>query len=134
MISPGLKLKVQFHLLSQVFRTNHLLQEIIQLQPVKQRSVKRDGSDIISLFMRRFNLQLNNPDDLIIKQGDKTTDIYFMVNGEATVSIENTVRQPLYHFKELATGDHFGEISAIYGCPRSATITAMDYCTFAVLS
>jgi CRP-like cAMP-binding protein len=101
---------------------------------VKQRTVKKDGSDIISIFMRRFNLQLNNPDDTIIKQGDLTTDLYFMVQGEASVSLENTLREPYTHFKELSTGDHFGEISALYGCARTATVSALDYCTLAVLS
>ena len=101
---------------------------------MKQRSVRKDGSDIISQFMRRFNLQLNNPDDKIVSQGERTTEIYFIVNGEATVSMENTMKQPLHHFKELTAGDHFGEISAIYGCARTATVTAMDYCSIAVLS
>jgi CRP-like cAMP-binding protein len=78
--------------------------------------VRKDGNDIISLFMTRFNLKLSNPDDTLIKQGDSTTDIFFMVNGEASVSMLNTLKQPLYNFKHLTAGDHFGEISALYGC------------------
>lgn len=84
--------------------------------------------------MSRFTLKLSNPDDIIIKQDDNTSDIYFMVNGEASVSMQNTMKQPLYNFKFLTAGDHFGEISALYGCKRTATIEAQDYCTFAVLT
>lgn len=34
----------------------------------------------------------------------------------------------------MTAGDHFGEISALYGCLRSATVETQDYSTFAVLS
>lgn len=31
----------------------------------------------------------------------------------------------------LKNGDYFGECSIYYGCPRTATITSTNYCTFA---
>ena len=34
----------------------------------------------------------------------------------------------------LAEGDHFGEISMIYKCRRSATVMSRNYNTMAVLS
>ena len=44
------------------------------------------------------------------------------------------VKQSFERFRVLEAGDHFGEISAIYGCPRSATCQANDFCTIAVLT
>ena len=34
----------------------------------------------------------------------------------------------------LKAGAHFGEISVIFGCPRTATVTSDNYCTLAVIS
>jgi CRP-like cAMP-binding protein len=45
----------------------------------------------------------------------------------------DTQNQEYVNLRTLQTGDHFGEISMIYGCPRTATVTCNDYCTFAVL-
>jgi CRP-like cAMP-binding protein len=34
----------------------------------------------------------------------------------------------------LQPGDHFGEISMMYQCRRTATVKAYDYCTCATLN
>jgi hypothetical protein len=47
--------------------------------------------------------------------------------------MRDTERLTHNNIRKLSSGDHFGEISMIYRCPRTATVTCNDYCTFAVL-
>ncbi len=66
-------------------------------------------------------------------KNDIAFDIYFISQGSVKVSMVDTQNQAYPNLRTLQTGDHFGEISMIYGCPRTATVTCNDYCTFAVL-
>ena len=36
--------------------------------------------------------------------------------------------------KELSEGDHFGEVSIIFECAPTATVTSLNYNTFAVMT
>jgi CRP-like cAMP-binding protein len=87
----------------------------------------------VSLFVRRLLIQLNNPEELLFLQGDESKDIYFIAKGSVFVSIQDTAHNSYDNFRELFPGDHFGEISMIYNCPRTATVTSSNYCTFARL-
>jgi CPA2 family monovalent cation:H+ antiporter-2 len=63
----------------------------------------------------------------IIQAGDKADSVYFISQGEAEVSVaERRIR--------LGPGDFFGEMALISGLPRSADVTALDYCKLATLS
>ena len=46
------------------------------------------------------------------------------------IGLESGIRQ----VRQLYGGDHFGEISMLYNCRRSATVVANNYCTLARLT
>jgi|LauGreDrversion4_2_1035121.scaffolds.fasta_scaffold151696_2 hypothetical protein len=48
---------------------------------------KQDGGDFVSLVMRRLSIKLFNPDDIIVKQGDLSNEIYYIAEGEVSISI-----------------------------------------------
>lgn len=113
-----------------------MLKEIGIRQPanlVKKSAGDGEGSDFVSLFVRRLLIQLNNPEEYIFRQGDNSTDIYFIAKGSAAVSITDTQKLAYENFRNLYPGDHFGEISAIYNCARTASVISSNYCTFARL-
>lgn len=119
MIGPSLKIKVTKKLVADIFDKNYILCAMsINLEKTMK---KQDGSDFASLVMRRLSIKLCNPDDIIVKLGDMTNEVYFIAEGEVSISILDRVKQSFENFRILEAGDHFGEISAIYGCPRSAT-------------
>lgn len=96
-------------------------------------SASGEGSDFVSLFVRRLLIQFNNPEEIVFCQGDEGTDIYFLAKGYATVNIADRAKCNYENFRVLTQGDHFGEISILYNCPRTATILSQGYCTFARL-
>ena len=47
------------------------------------------------------------------------------------MSVKDHTRNKVQNEIPLKKGDYFGEISIFYDCPRTATITSTNYCTFA---
>lgn len=136
MISPSIKLKVSWQIFNDIFNTNQVLKEISEKQPAnmgKNNARDGEGSDFVSLFVRRLLIQLNGPEEIIFSQGDRCKDIYFIAKGGASVSIQDTQNNSFSNFRSLDPGDHFGEIAVIYNCPRTAKIGSSGYCTFAKL-
>ncbi len=66
--------------------------------------------------------------DVLIKEGDSDTDVYFIVSGSFSVIVKGKV------VATRSTGDTVGEMSAIEpSIPRSATVVADDTCVVAKL-
>lgn len=58
------------------------------------------------------------PGDTITEEGTEAIDFYVIVKGQATVAVGGVER------RTLGQGDSFGEIAALDGGPRSATVRA----------
>lgn len=58
----------------------------------------------------------------IIRQGDEGDGFYVMERGTIDVYEGDAHKATLY------SGSSFGEIALLYGCPRSATLRARDFC------
>ena len=72
-------------------------------------------------------------EELILNLNDKSTDVYFIVQGEVRVTVFSESGRRVI-MRDLKPGDHFGEYAAIDGDPRSATIVAMNRTIVAQLS
>ncbi|MBK1990951.1 cyclic nucleotide-binding domain-containing protein, partial [Sphaerospermopsis aphanizomenoides BCCUSP55] len=66
------------------------------------------------------------PGERIIRMGDAADSMYFIAEGEVEVCVGDR------EFK-LGAGNFFGEMALITGEPRSADVTAIDFCRFATL-
>ena len=62
--------------------------------------------------------------------------MYFIAKGNCVVKVRSVYghRYEDAVVKTLYPGNHFGEISLIYHCARTATVTAQNYCTLARLT
>ena len=67
------------------------------------------------------------PGQRIIRAGDKADMAYFISSGEVEVSVAS-------RRIKLGPGSFFGEMALINGQPRSADVTALDYCKLLTLS
>ncbi len=142
LISPSLKLKVSWQIFEGIIKANPIFRDIKQNDLFKSQAVSKiskdnlsngQGTDMVSIVVRKLEISLKGPEDIIIKQDDEDQDIYFIAKGDNFVTIKDTQKKEYKNFKKLVPGDHFGEISLIYNCPRSATIMSGNYCTYARL-
>jgi CPA2 family monovalent cation:H+ antiporter-2 len=79
------------------------------------------------VLVLHFGSRTAEPGERIIRAGDKADSVYFICKDEVEVSVaERRIK--------LGAGDFFGEMALISGLPRSADVTALDYCKFATLS
>jgi CRP/FNR family transcriptional regulator, cyclic AMP receptor protein len=69
----------------------------------------------------------------IIDYQDSSRDVFFLVSGRARVIIYSVEGQAVA-FRELVAGDVFGELSAIDGRTRSASVEAKAPCLIASMS
>ena len=69
----------------------------------------------------------------ILTYEDKSTDVYFILKGEAQALNYNESGRSV-RYALLKAGEFFGELAALDGLPRSATVVAKSDCTIGVLS
>lgn len=73
------------------------------------------------------------PGEQIIDHKDTSRDVFFLVAGRARVIIYSVEGQAVA-FRELVPGDVFGELSAVDGRARSASVEARSTCLIASMS
>ncbi|MFQ5544483.1 MAG: Crp/Fnr family transcriptional regulator [Acidiferrobacterales bacterium] len=60
----------------------------------------------------------------IVSHADESTDVYFIVSGHARVTIYSVSGKEVT-FRDLGAGEMFGDLAAIDGKPRSATVVTL---------
>jgi len=74
----------------------------------------------------------SSQEQIIDRQSD-TTDIFFVAEGRVRI-VNYSLSGREITFDELGQGGHFGELAAIDGQPRSASVMALKGCLVASLS
>lgn len=71
--------------------------------------------------------------DLLLNRDSESRDIFFVLRGKVRiVNYSNSGRE--IAFAVAGAGDYFGELAAIDGQPRSATVVALEECRLATLA
>ncbi len=60
----------------------------------------------------------------VVSRQDESSDVYFIVSGDVRVTIYSRSGRQV-SFRDLGSGQMFGDLSAIDGRPRSATVVAL---------
>ncbi len=95
----------------------HSLTEIDLLQGIPPDDLKRLAQ---RCTWRRFG-----PSQQIITQNDDSRDLFHVVSGRVRVTVFSPSGKEV-NFRELSAGESFGELSAIDGQPRSATVVSLS--------
>ncbi|NQU73032.1 MAG: Crp/Fnr family transcriptional regulator [Rhodospirillales bacterium] len=71
-------------------------------------------------------------EEQILDRDSSSSDVYFVVDGEVRV-VNYSIAGREVQFASFRPGDHFGDLAAIDGLPRSATVNAVRDTTVAVI-
>lgn len=72
--------------------------------------------------------RLYAPGEVIVRQGDATTDLFVIEHGEVVVSLERPGAAATTEVARLGAGKFFGEMALVTGDPRQATVRAATSC------
>lgn len=64
-------------------------------------------------------------DERVVAREDSSTDVYFIVSGKVRVTIFSRAGKEV-SFRDLTAGQLFGDVSAIDGGPRSASVVTLS--------
>jgi CRP-like cAMP-binding protein len=90
------------------------------------------GEEDRAAIERRCRWRLYAAGDRIIERGSASREIYFIGRGAVDI-VETTPSGRGIVFATLGAGQHFGELSAIDGEPRSASVVAAEDSMIAAL-
>lgn len=86
--------------------------------------------DTLARFQRRCSWRWYQAGETIVDYLDASDDVFFIASGTARASIYSLVGKATT-FSDLEAGETFGELAAIDGTPRSASIEARTTCLLA---
>ena len=69
----------------------------------------------------------------VLSYGEDSRDVYFLIAGEVRATLYSLAGKEVA-FRELGAGETFGDLSAIDGAKRCASIVALEPSTIAVMS
>jgi len=67
------------------------------------------------------------PGDTVVREGEPGHSVFLMVSGSVRILVMGGHGQPL-EIRRIEAGDFFGEVAALSGKPRSATVVAATPC------
>lgn len=83
--------------------------------------------EIMTELIKNLQPLIVLPEQEVIKQGDAAKFIIFVSTGQCHVSITNHMRNKVKSVTIIGEGEFFGEVSVIYNCPATATVTSLLY-------
>src|SRR5262249_36837954 len=72
--------------------------------------------------------RLYAPDEVVVHQGDETTELYVIEHGEVVVSVQRAGAPQAALVARLGAGKFFGEMALVTGDRRQATVRAATAC------
>ena len=97
--------------------------EFVETFPLFKAVNADDQEELLLLFVPKAA----SPGERVVRVGEKGDAMYFVVSGTVVVDVNGTTVQ-------LKAGSFFGEMALLTGAPRTADVTAVDYCNFLVLA
>src|SRR6478752_5099415 len=107
---------------SSITQPHHSLEGVALLKGLPVESLKHIEQNCT---WRRYE-----PEEPIVEYLDRSDDVFFLASGEARVIVYSLAGK-VVSFNDLGPGDMFGELPAIDGRPRSASVEPRTSCLVA---
>jgi CRP-like cAMP-binding protein len=88
------------------------------------------SADSLARVQQNCSWRRYEPGEPIVEYLDRSDDVFFLASGEARVIVYSLAGK-VVSFHDLGPGDLFGELPAIDGRPRSASVEARTSCLVA---
>lgn len=88
------------------------------------KTVRQQDPDQYEVLLRHSRIVEFKPGEVVMRQGDKDPWLYFLLKGQLAVFAANKADQQVVNY--ITPGEVFGDIAALVGQERSATVVA-DY-------
>ncbi len=85
------------------------------------------SDNLVDYVLEKITTSSSPPEDEIIRQGQVSSEMYFLSTGECVVMVKDRYKK-FNQEKILQPGDFFGELGLISNNKRSATIKSLNYC------
>lgn len=86
-------------------------------------------SALIRKISRAVETFIFAPDDIVISEGERSTELYFLERGSAEVFHQQTQHTYiLLEVRNMQSGRYFGEVAFFIGCERSASVRCLQFC------
>ena len=113
MLSPSLKNEVTRYIFSIVINANEIF---------------KNNESLVDFIVFKISLNMMMPEQVVIQQGEKATEFYFLAKGDCEVFVKDEKKRETF-VKTLHPGEYFGEIALITKQRRSATVKTKNYTT-----
>jgi CRP-like cAMP-binding protein len=90
------------------------------------------SADSLKRIQQNCSWRRYEPEEPIVEYLDRSDDVFFLASGEARVIVYSLTGK-VVSFHDLGPGDMFGELPAIDGHPRSASVEARTSCLVACM-
>ena len=80
---------------------------------------------LIDLVLQRINLVALAPGDVLFREGDEGSSVFFVVQGALDVTARHDLGTQVF-LRTAREGEAIGEASFLTGLPRSSTVTARE--------
>lgn len=87
---------------------------------------------VLALTAKNCRWRTYSANEQIIDRQSEATDVFFVVEGRARV-VNYSISGREITLDDIESGGHFGELAAIDGQPRSASVMALTDCAVAIL-
>lgn len=100
----------------------HQVIEFIFQNVIEQNPMLQNDKQLINILFSRMDLLMYDPEEVIIRQGQIASKLYFISKGECEVTVADENREETF-VKILTPGMYFGEIGLIqYQNRRTANV------------